>query len=947
MKQVITLFTFLCLFWANNNLLYSQDEQSINIAVSASFTGEASDAGLSFKRAANLAIEQINAEGGINGRTLVADFFDDQNIPKKGRAVAGEIVNGDYHAVIGHHYSNVSLATGGIYKEAGIPVISPASTADGVTVGNDWYFRAIFSNDAQASFIANYINQVFNGNEIKIITGNVEYGIGLRNSLISTAKSLDLRTEELALIDPSIDTYSEDIKQVTRQLKNSNYNGVIFLAMHASIGVDVVKTLRDHDVKNTIFVPDAFASESFLNGLRNEVLSQKSLQFYTRNIFVASPLIFDSANQDAQIFFDEYSKQFKSNPDWRAAYTYDSVLLLKKAMENSVLSGNSDLIGERLAIKEALTSINSPENGVNGITGLNYFNKNGDAVKPVAIGNFSNYGISSALTQFTTVPTISEIYNLDQALTDDSIVKFGDTYMYRTDVVFTGIKPRKIKDFDPSDGVFTMEFDLWMRHQGNNNVTSIEFVNANQDISLSEPIYTFNDRDYNYDLFRLTGSFRTNFSSEPPPFRHYYLGTSLRHKKLDRNKLIYVSDLQGMGFLEEKPVTEQFQDAQIIPQSNWQPSRINSFSDVNKISTNGRPEYILSSSSLIPYSTFNYIIDVQPDAVTVRGMLPDSLLGYLFIASVIGLLLLVFFYKRMSKLANSLLSIFVMLLFLMSGDQLFTDQMVGVLDLKYIYINEMVFDILWWLLPSIMLIAFIEWFLWATIEEKTERKLPSLIRGITILIIITFASFGIIAFVFEQRLTSLLATSGLAAMIIGLALQVNLSHIFSGLALNIERPFRVGDYIKVGDNIGRVTEINWRTTRIFTALENTISLPNALVTEQLVENFNYPVDRHFAGFTIYIHPAHPPEKVIALLTQAVYSTEGFMDHWVVFNDYTDWAAKYYCYGAISNYSTHFQRKSDLLTSVRRVLKRNNISLAVKRQEIKMIDENSDLKTILK
>ncbi len=82
--------------------------------------------------------------------------------------------------------------------------------------------------------------------------------------------------------------------------------------------------------------------------------------------------------------------------------------------------------------------------------------------------------------------------------------------------------------------------------------------------------------------------------------------------------------------------------------------------------------------------------------------------------------------------------------------------------------------------------------------------------------------FGIVAFTFDYPLTGFLATSGLVAGIIGFAARENISNIFSGIALNVERPFRIGDWIEVGDNKGKVVNMTWRSTRIETSSENVV-----------------------------------------------------------------------------------------------------------------------------
>ncbi|MCP4756550.1 MAG: mechanosensitive ion channel, partial [Proteobacteria bacterium] len=169
-------------------------------------------------------------------------------------------------------------------------------------------------------------------------------------------------------------------------------------------------------------------------------------------------------------------------------------------------------------------------------------------------------------------------------------------------------------------------------------------------------------------------------------------------------------------------------------------------------------------------------------------------------------------------------------------------------------------------------------------------------------IIYLLAFFGVVAFVFDQKLTSLLATSGVLAMIIGLAIQIKIANIFSGIAINLERPFRVGDWVKIGSETGRVTDITWRATRIITTMDNIVSIPNNRASEAVVVNYNYPDDRFWHGFTLHVDNSHDPDKITTLLTETVEATGGVLEPWVMFGGLSEWASKYHVYFQIKDYS---------------------------------------------
>ena len=78
-------------------------------------------------------------------------------------------------------------------------------------------------------------------------------------------------------------------------------------------------------------------------------------------------------------------------------------------------------------------------------------------------------------------------------------------------------------------------------------------------------------------------------------------------------------------------------------------------------------------------------------------------------------------------------------------------------------------------------------------------------------------------------------------MVIGFALQDTLGNAFAGLAIQSERPFHVGDWIRVSDFEGRVAEVTWRATKLRTRTGNFVVLPNNLVSKEAITNFSAPV----------------------------------------------------------------------------------------------------------
>jgi potassium efflux system protein len=101
------------------------------------------------------------------------------------------------------------------------------------------------------------------------------------------------------------------------------------------------------------------------------------------------------------------------------------------------------------------------------------------------------------------------------------------------------------------------------------------------------------------------------------------------------------------------------------------------------------------------------------------------------------------------------------------------------------------------------------------------------------------------------------------AMIIGLAVQANIANVFSGIVLNIERPFKVGDFVKINNIIGQIMDITWRTVRVRTN-GYVVSLANGKVSEAEVHNYS-TAKGAYAGLTVFVSPSHDPKRITAIL----------------------------------------------------------------------------------
>ena len=126
------------------------------------------------------------------------------------------------------------------------------------------------------------------------------------------------------------------------------------------------------------------------------------------------------------------------------------------------------------------------------------------------------------------------------------------------------------------------------------------------------------------------------------------------------------------------------------------------------------------------------------------------------------------------------------------------------------------------------------------------------------------------------NLSSLLATSAMISVVLGLALQDTLGSFFAGLALQMEAPLAIGDWVQINDHVGQVSQVSWRTVRIVSMESDECTFPNSLVTRSTLVNFSRPTPAHQCFVVVRVHYRHAPNQVVAALADAVRHTPGVL-----------------------------------------------------------------------
>ena len=179
----------------------------------------------------------------------------------------------------------------------------------------------------------------------------------------------------------------------------------------------------------------------------------------------------------------------------------------------------------------------------------------------------------------------------------------------------------------------------------------------------------------------------------------------------------------------------------------------------------------------------------------------------------------------------------------------------------------------WWIGTAMVLVASVRLFL---IFERNPRE-GRLIQDLLVGIIYVGAALSIIAFVFSLPVGTLIATSGVFAIVLGLALQSTLNDVFSGIALNLGRPYNVGDWIVLDDNVqGRVVETNWRSTHLLSGTNDLIIVPNSALAKARLTNLTAPDEVHGATVTVRMLPTRSPATIEQAMQAVLLSANSIL-----------------------------------------------------------------------
>jgi small-conductance mechanosensitive channel/CRP-like cAMP-binding protein len=222
---------------------------------------------------------------------------------------------------------------------------------------------------------------------------------------------------------------------------------------------------------------------------------------------------------------------------------------------------------------------------------------------------------------------------------------------------------------------------------------------------------------------------------------------------------------------------------------------------------------------------------------------------------------------------------------------------------------------LWWVLAARELVAILA--LPALLRKTTiENKILS---DIVAACLYLCSALAILGFVFALPLQGIVATSGVIAIVLGLALQNTLGDVFSGLSLSVEKPYDVGDAILLEGGVeGKVVQINWRSTHLRNSENDVVIIPHSSMAKMRIQNHSAVTARYSGNLNVLVDSRNEPELAQEILKQAAMACPAILEEpapSVAAIEFRDDRVTYSIYYSTSSFASAPEARSQIITQL--------------------------------
>lgn len=292
--------------------------------VSCAVTGNFPLAGQRTKEGIDLALEEINANGGVLGKKLTYTLEDDQNTQTTAVNVVTKILNEEVCAVIGPHTSGNAAATSDLYKNAEISFLTGGSSPKLEELDNSYFFRIRPSDTINGQVAAKYAVETLGATKVGISYNNNDFGTGGRDVVIA-----QLEAAGVPYVAVGHNAGDKDLTGQIMQLKSENVDCIISWTDDAEVAL-TARQLYELGMEIPVIASAGIVMDQVLNLLEPE---------YVEGWYAVTDFVATNDDPDVKSFVEKFNAKYGYNPELYASSYYSATYVLADAIERA---GSSD-----------------------------------------------------------------------------------------------------------------------------------------------------------------------------------------------------------------------------------------------------------------------------------------------------------------------------------------------------------------------------------------------------------------------------------------------------------------------------------------------------------------------------------------------------------------------------------------------------------------------------
>lgn len=241
---------------------------------------------------------------------------------------------------------------------------------------------------------------------------------------------------------------------------------------------------------------------------------------------------------------------------------------------------------------------------------------------------------------------------------------------------------------------------------------------------------------------------------------------------------------------------------------------------------------------------------------------------------------------------------------------------------NFLHPVSIIWPIIPWIPPHLesfgyfLALFFTAWFILRAVAVALSLRLfvPSLPRNVLEIILLIVVFLVLLNAVLHIKLTGLIVSSAVLTAVVGFALQDILANLFYGIVFSVEKPFKIGEWVSIADQTGKIFKVNWRAIYIKTLDNRTVIVPNLMVSRQEIVNYSYPDPLLRRSVAVSVGYNHSPEEVKKTMLEAIRDVDGALQSPppdIDFVGFGDHAIQYELRFWIKAYEYHLQVEDEV------------------------------------